>query len=121
VSLSNAPFSLNYRSDRAPGRKAAYALDIPLSSTSVPTGLKRIELEVFIAGQRYTQQFSAAPNQHVSFTWDGKDAYGQTLPGQQRITTRIGYVYGATYQQPAQLAQGFAALSGVPFTPTRRA
>ena len=116
VRLSNAPFSLNYRSDRVPGRAAAYTLDIPLSSSSVPTTLMRIELEVFIAGQRYTQQFSAAPNQQTRFTWDGKDAYGQTLPGQQRITTRIGYVYGATYQQPAQLARGFAALSGVPFT-----
>ncbi len=116
VALRNAPFSLNYRSDRAPGRVAAYTLDIPLSGTSVPTGLARITLEVAIAGQRDTRQFSAAPNQNTQFTWNGKDAYGQTLQGQQRITTRIGYVYTATYQQPAQLAQGFAALSGVPFS-----
>ena len=119
MNLSNAPFSLNYRSDRVPGRKAAYTLDIPLSSTSVPTTLVRIELEVFIAGQRYTQQFSPAPNQQTTFTWDGKDAYGRTVPGEQRITTRIGYVYGAVYQQPAQSAQAFAALSGVPLTTNR--
>ncbi|MEO6060417.1 MAG: RHS repeat-associated core domain-containing protein, partial [Thermoflexales bacterium] len=116
VALDNAPFSLNYRSDRAPGRVAAYTLDIPLSGSSVPTGLARIALEVSIAGQRDTRQFSAAPNQNTQFIWNGKDAYGQILQGQQRITTRIGYVYTATYQQPAQLAQGFAALSGVPFT-----
>lgn len=119
VNLSNAPFSLNYRSDRVPGRKAAYTLDIPLSSTSVPTTLARIELEVFVAGQRFTQQFSPAPNQQTTFTWDGKDAYGGTVQGEQRITTRIGYVYGAVYQQPAQSAQAFAALSGVPLTTNR--
>ena len=119
MNLSNAPFSLNYRSDRVPGRKAAYMLDIPLSSTSVPTTLLRIELEVFVAGQRFTQQFSPAPNQHTTFTWDGKDAYGRAVLGEQRITTRIGYVYGAVYQQPTQSAQAFAALSGVPLTTNR--
>ncbi|MCL5994749.1 MAG: hypothetical protein M1546_01685, partial [Chloroflexi bacterium] len=119
VNLSNAPFSLNYRSDRVPGRKAAYTLDIPLSSTSVPTTLLRIELEVFVAGQRSTQQFSAAPNQHTTFTWDGKDAYGHTMLGEQRVTTRVGYVYGAVYQEPAQFAQAFAALSGVPLSTNR--
>ena len=116
VDLSNAPFSLNYRSDRVPGRKAAYTLDIPLSSSSVPTTLVRIELEVFVAGQRFAQQFWPAPNQHTTFTWDGKDAYGSATPGEQRVTTRIGYVYGAVYQEPAEFAQAFAALSGVPLT-----
>jgi RHS repeat-associated protein len=119
VTLSNAPYSLNYRSDRVPGRTAAYTLDIPLSSSTVPTSLLRIELEVFIAGQRFTQQFSPALNQHTTFTWDGKDAYGRTVVGEQRTTTRVGYVYGATYQEPAQRAQAFAALSGIPFTANR--
>ncbi|MCJ7550096.1 MAG: hypothetical protein MUQ30_10480, partial [Anaerolineae bacterium] len=119
VNLSNVPFSLNYRSDRVPGRTLAYTLDIPLSSSSVPTTLLRIDLEVFIAGQRFTQQFSTAPNQHFTFRWDGKDAYGRTVLGEQRITTRIGYVYGAVYQEPAQLTQAFAALSGVPLTANR--
>ena len=112
------PFSLNYWSDRTPGRLAAYTLEIPLSS-SLPPNLKSIELEVMVAGQRFTRQFPAAPNQSYTFTWDGKNVYGQTLQGKQPITIRIGYTYDAVYQEPAQLGQAFGALSGVPITTNR--
>jgi len=119
VDISGTPFTLNYRSDRVPGRKVAYSIDIPLSGATVPSSLARIELEVEVAGQRITQQFSAAPNQHTIFTWDGMDAYGRTVPGKQDVTTRIGYVYGAVYQEPAQFDQAFGALSGIPLTGNR--
>src|SRR5439155_21445409 len=114
VSVVGTPFSLHYQSDRTPGRKLNDTLDIPLSGITVPVSLKRIDLEVLIAGRRFTQEFPAAPNQRTTFAWDGKDAYSRTLQGEQVATIRIGYVYAAIYQTPAQFEKSFALLSGVP-------
>src|SRR5262249_10506748 len=75
--------------------------------------------EVLIAGRKFTQQFSAAPNLRTAFTWDGKDAYNRALQGEQVATIRIGYVYDAVYQTPAQLQRSFAALSGIPLSGNR--
>jgi YD repeat-containing protein len=108
VSIAGTPFSLNYRSDRVPGRKAVYTLHIPLSGASLPNSLRRIELEITVAGQRYAQSFPAAPNQKHVFEWDGRDAFGRTARGQQATRVRIGYVYPATYYDPADLRRSFA-------------
>lgn len=116
LGIAGTPFSLNYRSDRAPGRQAAYTLDIPLSGATLHASLRRIELEISVAGQKATQSFPATPNQRYSFTWDGKDAYGRTVQGLALVTVRVGYVYRGEYQQPAQLAQSFAIPSGITIT-----
>jgi RHS repeat-associated protein len=109
--------TLNYRSDRVPGRKGNLSIGIPLSGPSVPSSLKRIELKIAIAGQLFVSTFSREPNQRYIFTWDGKDAYGRTLSGRQFVTVEIGYVYGlAVYQSPSSFQQSWARLSGVPLT-----
>lgn len=97
VGLVGTPFTLNYRSDRVPGRTAAYMLTIPVSGASPPAGLKRIELAVHVAGRVFNQTFTNAANQTTTFTWDGKDAYGRTLQGRQRATVFVDYVYDAVY------------------------
>lgn len=108
------PYSLNYRSDRVPGRKAANRLTIPLSDATVPSVLKRIDLEIQIAGRTFTQSFPAAPNQTHTFDWDGKDALGRDLQGAQPANVRIGYVYDGYYNLPPSVAQSFGFASGVP-------
>jgi RHS repeat-associated protein len=107
VPIVGAPFSLNYRSDRVAGRRTAYTLDIALSGASVPTSLRRIELEVSVVGRLFTQAFPAAPNQRASFTWDGQDAYGRAVQGAHPATVRVGYVYPAVYRAPAQFPSSF--------------
>jgi RHS repeat-associated protein len=119
VNIVGTPFSLHYQSDRVPGRKAAYTLSIPLSDSSVPASLRRIELEIFVAGQRFSQTFPAGTNLRHSFTWDGKDVYGRILQGKQSALVRIGYVYQAEYQQPAQFAQSFGVATGNPISGNR--
>ena len=116
INVTGAPYTMNYRSDRVPGRKAAYSLDIPLSGSTIPGSLLRIDLVIAVAGRQFTQSFPAAPNQKYTFTWDGKDVYGRVVQGDQPATIRIAYVYLGVYQQPAQLRQSFAALSGIPIT-----
>lgn len=112
IGLTGTPFTLNYRSDRVPGNATARTLDIALSGASVPASLRRIELEVTVAGRKFHQTFAAAPNQKYTFVWDGQDAYGRTLQGAQPYTYRIGYVYGFVYLAPGTFRQAFAAFSG---------
>ena len=119
INITGTPFSLHYGSDRAPGRLAARALEIPISGATVPASLKRIELEISVAGRLFTQSFSAAPNQRYTFVWDGQDAYVRTLQGAQPANIRIGYVYDAVYYQPAQLSASFGSFSGIPITGSR--
>ena len=111
-------YNLNYRSSRANGRTAASTLQISLSGSSVPASLKAIVLEISVAGRQFNETFSPAPNQNTKFTWDGKDAYGRSVQGQQPITIRIGYTYEGVYYMPSQnpaLAAGTPLFSRFPY------
>jgi RHS repeat-associated protein len=107
---------LNYGSDRVTGYRDPYTLVIPLSGNTIPPPLKRIELQILVAGKRFASSFTAAPNQSTTFVWDGTDVYGRVLQGAQPVTIRIGYVYDAVYQAPAQVAQSFGKYPGVSVT-----
>ncbi len=97
VGVPGTPFRLHYQSDRTPGHKASYILEIPLSGAQLPASLRQIELEVQVAGRKFRQSFAPTPNQRTTFTWDGKDGYGRTLQGRQPVIVRIGYTYGGVY------------------------
>ncbi len=119
IDVLGTPFTLNYRSGRVQGRKVAYALKVPVSEAVLPASIEHIDLEIYIAGRKFTETFSPLPNQTYTFIWDGKDAFGRALQGLQPITVRVGYVYQAVYQEPANFAQSFGAVSGVPITTNR--
>jgi len=116
IAITGTPFSLNYRSDRVQGNKATYTLNIPLSGATLPASLKRIDLEISVAGRQFAHNFPAKINQNYTFTWDGKDAFERSVQGGALATVRIGYVYQAIYQTPAQFAKSFAVISGIPFS-----
>jgi RHS repeat-associated protein len=121
VGVSGTPFTLNYRSDRVPGRKIADTLDIPLSNGGLPNGVKRVELQVDVAGQHFEQSFSAAVGQSFQFAWDGKDAYGRPVQGRQPYTARIGYVYDGQYRNPQPgCTQCFGDPGGAPLPGSSR-
>jgi len=114
VRVTGTPFTLNYRSDRVPGRVASKELVIPLIGDTVPSGLDRIKLDVRFAGRVFEDSFPPTPNQQTRFVWDGKDAYGRTLVGVHPVTIRIGYVYAGVYRQPAAGDTSFGAPGGSP-------
>jgi RHS repeat-associated protein len=116
IPISGTPFTLNYRSDRTAGRKAAYALKIQMSADSIPAGVKRMDLTVDIAGRRFLKSFTPAPKVIDQFVWDGLDAYGRLVQGRQPVFVRRSFVYDAVYQEPAQLRQTFAEFSGIPMS-----
>ena len=55
VGIVGTPFTLNYRSDRVPGREIARTIDVAASGASIPASVKRIELKLSVAGQEFTQ------------------------------------------------------------------
>ncbi|MDA8087954.1 MAG: IPT/TIG domain-containing protein, partial [Nitrospiraceae bacterium] len=110
LNISGTPFTLNYRSSVQPGRQAEYVLNVPLSGTTLPPSLKRIDLEIDVAGQTFKQSFSPAPNQTYSFAWNGSDAYARPVQGSQSITSKIGYVYDAVYLTPSE--NGYYKVAG---------
>ena len=101
INVTGMPLRLHYQSDRVPGRRATRIMKIRLSGPTLPPGLQRIHLEIAIAGQALVSSFAPQPDLVDTFTWDGKDAYGRTLQGQQPVKVRIGYEYIAQYYTTA--------------------
>ena len=99
VVLIGTPFRLHYTTDRVEGWRVEDTLRIALSGSSIPASLKRIDLEIDIAGRQITQSFPGAPDQTFTFTWDHNDAYGRTLQGAQLATIRIGFTYDGVYEK----------------------
>ena len=119
VAVTGTPFTLNYSSDRVSGYMAANTLEISLIGATVPPPLVRIDLEIMVAGRKFTQSFLPSPNQTYTFVWDGQDAYGRSLQGKQPVLYRIGYVYPAMYALPAFAAASFG-LPGASIIPGSR-
>jgi RHS repeat-associated protein len=98
VPVVGTPFALHYESERTPGYREAYTVQIPITgSETIPSSLLEIDLTIQIAGRVFKQTFPPNPNQTYTFTWDGLDAYGRALQGRQPITTEVDYLYDLGY------------------------
>ncbi len=95
--LTGTGASLTYASDRMPGGNGARSVRIPLSLGEIPDNVRAFTVDVFVAGRRERFTRAPLPNQTFLYTWDGKDAYGRTLDGRQKVTIRVGYEYQAVY------------------------
>jgi RHS repeat-associated protein len=119
VPIVGTPFQLHYSSARVPGRLDERTVQIPLSGPAVPASLKRIELQLQVAGRRFEQSFAPIANQRMSFVWDGKDAYGRPVQGRQVITGSIGYVYDGVYAQGSDFEGAFGKFGDAPLASNR--
>ncbi|MFZ5531826.1 MAG: Ig-like domain-containing protein, partial [Pseudomonadota bacterium] len=109
--VTGTPFSLNYRSDRVPGRKISSTLEISLSGANIPGSVLGISLDISVAGRQFRQTFARMPNQTYRFEWDGKDVYGRPLQGIQLAKVVISYRYAMDYVLPAFSGRAFAVAS----------
>ncbi len=116
VPIAGTPYRLSYRSDRVPGNRARRRIAIPLTGASIPSILRRVDVQIDVAGRQFKLERSPAVQQSADFEWDGSDAYGRPVPHQVEATVQVGYVYDLEYQAPAEFQASFAALSGVPMT-----
>ncbi|HEY1013263.1 MAG TPA: SBBP repeat-containing protein [Herpetosiphonaceae bacterium] len=106
--IDGAPFQLAYQSDRVPGRETARALKIPVTGAPLAAEPTAIKVEMTIAGQRIEQTLTDwEPNQHVTLTWDGSDAYGRPVQGALPAEVNVTYVYPAEYKTPGEFDQSF--------------
>jgi YD repeat-containing protein len=103
VAVGGTPFTLNYRSDRTPGYKSQYSLNIPLTGPTVPGPLQAVQLEVDVAGEQFTQTFGPGTNQNYLYTWDGNDGYGRPVNGSQTVSVRLGYTYTRDYTDESEV------------------
>jgi RHS repeat-associated protein len=116
VPVAGTPFDLHYESMREPGRLDQYTVQTQLTDATVPQNVKRITVEIDVAGRLIEQTFDPAPNLTSTYTWDGLDVFGRRVQGGQPALVKVNYVYDAVYQQPAQWEQSFDAFSGVDLT-----
>ena len=68
-----------------------------------------VDLQVEIAGQRFTQTFAPKPNLSYTYTWNGEDAYGRTLQGAWNATITLTYEYQQLYGWSTKEQQAFAS------------
>jgi RHS repeat-associated protein len=119
VPVTGTPFMLDYSSTRAVGRTDYNTVTVPLSGATLPAGVKQITVEIDVAGRRIVQTLTPAADLTYTYAWDGKDVFGRAVQGAQPAKVKIGYVYDAVYQTPAQFAQSFGAFSGSPLSANR--
>ncbi len=93
--IVGTPFSLNYRSDRVPGRLPT--IDITVLDDKPHPGLSSIDLSTLIAGRLETVHLLPSPNAHYLFTWSRKDSWDRTVQGSLPLKVRLGYNLGANY------------------------
>jgi len=116
--IVGTPYTLNYSSDRVPGRIAAYRLDIPIIGDTIPTDLKDITLRVTVAGQEFVKRFAYpdyGANVVYAYIWNGKDAYGRLVQGSQAAKVELTYRFLASYYQgvgESAFIRSFGAFTG---------
>jgi RHS repeat-associated protein len=112
IPVVGTPFTMNYRSDRVPGRLAARTVTVPLTGSSIPASLSGVLLEIEVAGRKFSYTFAPATNLRYDFTWDGNDAYGRPVQGRQQATVRVGYQYQMIYYAvPSDLDDAFGRMN----------
>src|SRR5215471_8248271 len=99
IDITGTPYFLRYNSERQKGRTSNRSLTLTLTEATIPASLKRIEVQIMVAGREFDQTFPATASQSFTFTWDGLDAYGRAVQGRQLATADVGYVYDGSYQQ----------------------
>lgn len=97
--VAGTGWALNYRTSRVLGDKMAYTIRLPIKGDDDVVDYEALWVKIKIAGQRFELRFPRdTPEYYYDFVWDGKDAYGRTLQGQQKAYIRFAYEYKVTYK-----------------------
>jgi len=106
IPIPGTNMTLHYASNRVKGYK--HGITVPASGDTVPPILKRIIVQLDLAGRSLEQTLPALPNQNAEFVWDGLDQLGRSVDGLTTVHIGIGYVYDAVYYSAGNVAQAFA-------------
>ena len=106
ILVPGTDITLHYAGSRVEGYKTA--ITVPASGDTVPASLKRIIVEVEVAGREFTQELAPLPDQMAEFVWDGLDFRGYCMLSAIRAYIRVGFVYDTFYYSPGEFQQAFA-------------
>ena len=114
VPVIGTPFSLVYFSDRVSGNAGNYTIQVPLTSSTVPSGTTSIDVTLTIGSRVLSQTWSSpTANMSTSFVWDGNDSSGNPVyspqVGQISITYNgyISYPFTQSVTVGSLVAQQF--------------
>ncbi|HKY34616.1 MAG TPA: RHS repeat-associated core domain-containing protein [Polyangiaceae bacterium] len=114
LGLAGTPFSLRYQSDRTSEYRNGFRVDFPVIGKEIPEGLKSVVVKVSIAGQTLRETFKPEPDKRAVVDWNGKDAFGRFVQGQQRARVTLSYIYDGELRP----SETFGATSKVRITST---
>ncbi|MDL1973176.1 MAG: sugar-binding protein, partial [Deltaproteobacteria bacterium] len=106
IPIPGTDITLHYASNRVQGYKTV--IDVPASGNTVPASLKRIIVNVNLAGRTLKQILEPLPNQKAAFVWDGLDHLGRPVSGSAAAHVKVGFVYDVVYLSPGNVARAFA-------------
>ncbi|WLE95637.1 MAG: RHS repeat-associated core domain-containing protein [Candidatus Electrothrix communis] len=104
IPIPGTDMTLHYASNRVKGY--GQAITVPVSGPTVPASLKRIEVQVNVAGRTFSETLGPLPNQQAKFVWDGLDHLGRRIAGTTAII-RIGFVYDGVYSTAGNTSTAF--------------
>ncbi|GAB6192614.1 NHL domain-containing protein [Desulfocastanea catecholica] len=106
IDIPGTSLSLAYASDRAEGYKQV--ISVPVSGEIVnPFMVKRIDVEMDIAGRKFRKSLEPLPNQITEFVWDGRDLLNKRVLHNVTAHVNIGYVYDSFYMNSGWVKTGF--------------
>ena len=97
IPIPGTDLTLHYASNRTPGYH--HVITVPASGDTVPSSLKRIIVQLTVAGRTFEQILNPLPNQQAEFEWDGLDYLGREVIGSATAHVGIGFVYDGVYQR----------------------
>jgi RHS repeat-associated protein len=104
VAIAGTPFTLNYRSDRVPGRRVK--IHVPVTGPAIHDELYYVKVTGTVAGQVFGGFWSAAPDLAKDFYWDGRDSLGHPVQGEQTVLITVSYFYKGHYGYPTGFGGG---------------
>ena len=118
IPVVGTPYTINYRSFRAPGDAAVRTVRVPIIGDTIPSTLDSVYVVMEAAGKVYREAFARSEisgGQIVSLGWDGLDIYGRRVEGSINARVSVGYRYSASARggSTGRGAFGNPAKSGV--------
>jgi len=93
--VTGTSYVLAYGSHRVRGYKAESFLDVQVVDDTVPAipYIKRASARLTVAGKKIFRSYGLVAGLRDSISWDGTDAYGRAVQGQQPALVERCYVY----------------------------
>ena len=107
IPIAGTNLTLHYSSKGTDGYK--HIIDASVDTSTIPGSVVGATVTLNIAGRRFTQTPNLAELNNLTFTWDGKDAVGNSVSGEVTGVVTVTYLYNLVYyRSTTQWSQAWA-------------